>query len=276
LLRSDITLATGTISFAVLHLGDHNVIGGVRRTRTNGAFNEMRTDITTEFKRSNIPEVIRQLDHHFENHNYSLWHLFRDEQRKVIERIRRRSIQQLEDSLDQHYAANVPFMNFVTSLDIPLPWVLKNVAQFVLNQKFKSFFQGQENDMRRLLTLAKEVRKWGVPLDREILGFHASSKANDLVHLLETEPWRRELLRNLIIFLGTLSRLGIKLDLWQAQNSYFEFGRRHVPGMLTRAEQDNREARAWLSLYQVLGRHLKVKGKVELGAGPTEEDSMPR
>ncbi|HEY7544335.1 MAG TPA: DUF3536 domain-containing protein, partial [Blastocatellia bacterium] len=87
MLRSNITWTESTISFAVLHLGDHNLVGGVRRFLGEDAFHKMRLEIRQAFFRSDIPEILRLMDQYFETHNYSLWHLFRDEQRRVFGRI---------------------------------------------------------------------------------------------------------------------------------------------------------------------------------------------
>jgi Domain of unknown function (DUF3536) len=71
-LRSNITWAERTISFTVLHLGDHSLVGGAREFMGEAAFAAMHQEITEAFSRSDVPEVLRLIDRNFEVHNYSL------------------------------------------------------------------------------------------------------------------------------------------------------------------------------------------------------------
>jgi len=106
--NSDITGEECTIGFAVLHLGDHNIIGGVREYMGDEPFSLMRQEIQNAFGRSDVPDVIRLMDTHFETHNYSLWHLFRDEQRKVLGQILESTLNEVEASFRQIYERSFP------------------------------------------------------------------------------------------------------------------------------------------------------------------------
>ena len=86
---SEITWDEEPISFAVLHLGDHNLNGGVKKLMEDESFSAMNTEIKEAFDKGDIPEVIRLMDKHFGTNNYSLWHLFKDEQRKVLNQVLR-------------------------------------------------------------------------------------------------------------------------------------------------------------------------------------------
>ncbi|NIV15954.1 MAG: DUF3536 domain-containing protein, partial [Aliifodinibius sp.] len=81
-IKSEITWNETDITFCVLHLGGHILNGGVREFTSEEAFNTMREEIKTAFQRSDVGDVIRLMDTHFGTHNYTLWHLFRDERRK--------------------------------------------------------------------------------------------------------------------------------------------------------------------------------------------------
>ncbi len=120
-LVSDITRDEMVISFATLHLGDHNVNGGVRNFIGEAAFNEMQREINAAFSRTDVPEVIRLMDKHFGANNHSLWHLFRDEQRKVLNQILEANLRQVEEAFRRLYDDHYPLMHFLQSLHAPLP-----------------------------------------------------------------------------------------------------------------------------------------------------------
>ena len=68
----DITRASDVLSYAALHLGDHNVNGGVRFFRGEEAFQQLVTEFTEAFNRADFPQVIRLMDKHFGESYYSL------------------------------------------------------------------------------------------------------------------------------------------------------------------------------------------------------------
>ncbi|MEJ2066434.1 MAG: DUF3536 domain-containing protein, partial [Deltaproteobacteria bacterium] len=132
-IRSDITWEEAAISFAVLHLGDHNLLGGVRGYMGDDSFSAMSQEIKDAFTKGDIPEVIRVMDKHFETHNYSLWHLFRDEQRKVLSQILDATLEEIEVSFRQIYEHHYPVMQVMRGMHIPLPKALATTLEFVLN-----------------------------------------------------------------------------------------------------------------------------------------------
>ncbi|MGE3312187.1 MAG: DUF3536 domain-containing protein, partial [Limisphaerales bacterium] len=83
----DNTRASDTFSYAALHLGDHNVNGGVRYFRGEEAYQELVGEMTEAFNRAEFPQVIRLMDKHFGESFYSLKNLVRDEQRKVLSQV---------------------------------------------------------------------------------------------------------------------------------------------------------------------------------------------
>ncbi len=83
-LYSDITWEENTLMFAVLHLGNHNFIGGATEFPDDKTYAAMRDELLNGFSRSDIPKMIVCLENHFGNRFYSLWDLLRDGQRKVL------------------------------------------------------------------------------------------------------------------------------------------------------------------------------------------------
>ena len=62
---SNITWDEESISFAVLHLGDHNLNGSVKRFMEDVDFSTMHTEIKEAFAKGDIPDVIRLMDKAF-------------------------------------------------------------------------------------------------------------------------------------------------------------------------------------------------------------------
>ena len=83
----DVTRASDVLSYAALHLGDHNVNCGVRYFRGEEAFQELVGEFKEAFSRADFPQLIRLMDRHFGESYYSLKILFRDEQRKILQQV---------------------------------------------------------------------------------------------------------------------------------------------------------------------------------------------
>ncbi|OEU49996.1 MAG: glycoside hydrolase, partial [Desulfuromonadales bacterium C00003096] len=155
-IHADITGDERLVCFAVLHFGDHNLIGGVREYMGNDSFSLMRQEITDAFMKSDIPEMIRLMDRHFETHSYSLWNLFKDEQRKVLNEILEPIISEIADSSRQTYEQHYPIMQVMRELQIPLPKALAATAEFILNTDLRKSLETEELDLEHLQKLVEE------------------------------------------------------------------------------------------------------------------------
>ncbi len=120
---SQITHNSGMISFAVLHLGDHNIYGGVRFFQGQEAYDVMVWKVAEVFAGADFLKTIRCLDRHFESSTYSLRSLFRDEQRKVLDD-HGLVLQDVVSTYQQIYKYHVPLMRFITDLVPPCPMVI--------------------------------------------------------------------------------------------------------------------------------------------------------
>jgi alpha-amylase/alpha-mannosidase (GH57 family) len=258
-LRSNVTSAESTISFAVLHLGDHNLVGGVREFAGTEAFETMRREIKDAFRRSNLPEIIRLMDKHFEAHNYSLWHLFRDEQRKVWGRILESTLEEVEGSFRRLYDHHYPIMLAMRELRAPIPKALATTAEFTVNADLRRALGNGGIDIHQLANLVAEVNRWSYEIDRTTLGFDATRKANSLMKEFLASPSDPSPLRTVEEMLRALEPLSLKLDLSEVQNIIFATGKRLSPGYREKAEGGDDSAREWLDRLDSLADYLRVR-----------------
>lgn len=257
--RSDITGEENVISFAVLHFGDHNLNGGVREYVGDESFFLMRQEIKDAFMKSDIPEVIRLMDKHFETHNYSLWHLFRDEQRKVLNQILDSTLEEIEASLRQIAEHHYSIMQAMREMQIPLSKALATPVEFILNTDLRKLLESEELDLDRLQNLVEEVKRWSFELDKTTLGFVASQKINTLMERLFQTPEDVSLLETIEAIFKILSALPLELDIWKAQNIYFSIGQQLYAEMGERAEKGDETAEKWVEHFNSLGNYLSVR-----------------
>jgi alpha-amylase/alpha-mannosidase (GH57 family) len=257
-IQSEITMEEETISFAVLHLGDHNLNGGVREFMGEEAFSAMRGEIKETFNKGDIPEVIRLMDKHFGMNNYSLWHLFKDEQRKVIDQVLLSTLQGIEISFRKIREENYPIMTFLQSLQMPLPRPLLMVVEYLVNSDLKKIFVGEDLDIERLEGLISEARRWSLDIDKGTIGFVAASWINALMERLAQKREEISLFEKVEKALKLLQSLSIELDLWRAQNACFSIGRGPHKEIDERAEKGDNAAKSLNEVFHKVCSHLGV------------------
>jgi alpha-amylase/alpha-mannosidase (GH57 family) len=257
--QSDITWDEETISFAVLHLGDHNLNGGVRKFMGEEAFSTMDGEIKEAFNKGDIPDVIRLMDKHFGVNNYSLWHLFKDEQRKVLDQVLRSTLEGIEISFRKMYEKNYPIMSFLQNLQMPLPKPLTVATEYIINLDLKRIFEEQILNTEKLEGLIHETRKWSLQIDKGTIGFVASEWINSLIEKIRQQPEEIPLFEKMESALKLLISLSVELDLWKAQNAYFSIGKKLYEPMKEKAEKGEDWAKRWIDVFHRLSSQLHVK-----------------
>jgi hypothetical protein len=224
-IRSDITWNEEEFAFAVLHLGGHHLNAGIRRFESAAAFSAMEESVASAFERSDIPGVIREMDRHFGSHNYSLWHLFRDERRRVVGQVIAQNLEEIEATFRAVYEDQFTLLRFLREIRMPIPKQLAIPAEVVLVSRLRDLLGKSQPPAEELRHLAEEVEKLELPLDDPMLGMAAGRLVARHLEQLGKSPGNFALLLSLIEILEVLHSLPLRLDLWQAQNLYWEIHR---------------------------------------------------
>lgn len=258
-ITSGITWDAKTIVFAVLHLGDHNINGGVKEFKGDKEFLDMQNGIKQAFEKGDVPAMVRLMDKHFENNIYSIWHLFKDEQRKVLNLILESRYEDVETSYRNIYEDNYAIMNYFHSLHIPIPRPFSAAAEYVLNTDMKRIFEKEDLEIENLKKLIDETRRWPVKIDTTTIEFVASSWLNLLMERLYQQPEDIRLFEKIDKTLEVLKPLSLSLDLWKAQNNYFLVGKDFYNIMKEKAEKGDKSAKRWVESFLKLGYYLNIK-----------------
>ena len=259
--RSEIVLDEADIAFAVLHLGDHNLVGGVQRFHSDQALESLRREIDEAFGRGDIPGVIEHMDRHFGSHSYSLWHLFQDEKRRVIGQILESTLKEIQASFHRIYEDNYPTMLALKDMGIPLPGFFSAPLQFILNKDLERLLWDREVVAAELNTIARQFGDWEIEPDRSSLGYAAARRINDLMSEAAREPAAAAPIRAADALLAALDGLCLGIDLWKSQNIFFFSLRDRFGGMREAADKGDPQARDWLEAAGSLARRLGIKVK---------------
>lgn len=260
MLKSRITQEESAVTFAVLHLGDHNINGGVRESISNEAFELMHNEVSEAFRRLNIADIILLLDKHFGTHNYTLWHLFKDESRKVFNVILQHTLDETEHSFRQMYENHYPIMQAMVETGTPLPKAILTSVEYVINTDLRRIFENQETiDSDALERLYMEARKWNISIDRPTLEYVGSKRINKLLYILREQPHNIALLNEIRVSLKNLTGLDLDLDVWEAQNVFFHISREHFEEMRSLAEKEDEDAAKWVQQFREIENYLRIR-----------------
>jgi alpha-amylase/alpha-mannosidase (GH57 family) len=258
-IQSDITWDEITISFAVLHFGDQNISAGVREFISPDELSAMTKELKDAFAQGNIPEIVRLMDNRFDGNIYSLWHLFKDEQKKVLDQILQLTYEGVETAYRQIYENNFTIMNFYDSLLHKIPRPFLAAAEYIINTDLKRIFEEDTLDKAKLTRLIDDTNRWQIKIDTTTIAFSVNAWVNAVMESLVSEPEQPQLFEQIIDVMEVLAPLSLSLNLWKAQNNYLSINRDTFTTMKSKAEKGDTAARQWVDTFIRLGHYLQVK-----------------
>ena len=159
------TRATDTLTYAVFHTGDHTINCAVREDGDLEGYAKLVQDLRLPFEHGDFAEMIRVMDRHFGPVHYSVEHLFRDEQREIVNQILAGPSDEIYSTLrhvTEHYA---PLRRFMANLRTPPLKALGMASEIVLNSELRRQFENGRLDLERARNLLAECAATKVTLD---------------------------------------------------------------------------------------------------------------
>ena len=250
---SGITQESEMLMFAVLHLGDHNVHGGISMFTSEEAYRELAKNVRDAVGRSDLPDAIHLIDQGFGGRTYSLRNLFRDEQRQVLNEILKSTLKGAEPAYRQIYETEAPLLRFMHDLHIPIPKGMQITAEVALNDLLRRALEAEELNVEQLQNVLEDVRIANAPLDTEALEIALRRNLEHSSKLFFENPREVELLRKFREMVATANTLPLPLVLWSLQNHCYHVLQTVYPEM---REQGQAE---WTSEFNQLAELLCIK-----------------
>lgn len=257
-LSSKITLESQKLNYGVLHLGDHNINGGVAEFHDDETYRSIVESTVEPFRRADLTAVIRVMERRFGESNYSLRSLFRDQQRNLVSTILAANLAEAESLYRRIYEHSAPLMRFLTDLGIPLPKGFSAAAEFVLNSHLRAALEQPSIDGQRVARLFESAKEEGVALDTVPLEFAYRRSLERAATALLAQP-SFSALQQLLDAANFLQRLPFKVNLWQVQNTFYQLLKREYSKQRDAQQLGDETARRWLACFEDLSRILGIK-----------------
>ena len=256
--RSLITFEEASFEFAVLHLGETEITGGVRATPPDSDFNVLKRRLCDAMEPGGIPAVIRLLDTHFAAVQLSVRSLFKDEQRRIFQLLCNATLQEAESAFRQLHERYDPLMRFHTRLGIPVPKVLQTAAAFDLNVQIRRLLDEEDPALADVEARLREAHEEGVILDETTLLAFKSAIERAATNFLEN-PQDAERLEEYETLVSIVRDARLEVDLRYPQNAYYEMQSSIRPTVAASTSGNgSRVAHRWLQLFDSLGEKLTI------------------
>jgi alpha-amylase/alpha-mannosidase (GH57 family) len=255
---SEVTREAATMSFGVLHLGDHNVTGGVRHSTEPQPYEELKTRLIDCFSKADTAAVIRILDEEFSEHSYSLSSLFRDEQRKIVALILNDSLTSAAAAYRTIYENQAPLIRFLNSLNIPVPAAFKAAADVAINSQVKQAFERPDLDADNIQSYLKEAATSRVPLDTTTLEFTIRKRLEEQAARFAEHPEDMENLQRFRKQLELAQTLPFPVTLWEVQNISYAPLMKAIEERRLATENNDPEAVTWMKELTALRDGLRI------------------
>lgn len=260
-IASTVTREEERYSIGVLHLGDHNVSGGIREFREVEGYAAIARDIGDAFRSADLPETLRAIDRTFGARTFSLKILFRDLQRKVLKMLLKKNQAEVLSIYHRIYEQNALLMRFLSEIGHPLPRSFHVAAELAIGTELRGAFEADEPEQNKINGLLEEAAIFRIPLDERGLAYAVARNAERIALQLRAIPFELSRLRSLEALVGMGLALPFKVNFWKTQNLFHEILQTVYPGILQRAAGGDEGSGAWVQHFTTLGEKLSIRIK---------------
>ena len=253
---STITEQAQDFSFAVLHFGDQNITAAVKAYLPEDAegFEKVVAQTRDQVRGANFPEVIRLLDRYYDL-DYSLISLFRDEQRRIVQIILNSTLSDIESSLKNIYDDHASLLHYLAQAGLPKPPALAMAASFAVNAGLRRALEADPIDISLVRSFLNMAKADEVPLDTPTLTYIADLRMKRGMLELQMSSGNLDILDRALALAKTLAELPFELNLWQAQNLWYEILRSSTHGLTAHSPEDRPR---WTRDFHDLGCCLSI------------------
>ncbi len=252
---SEITHEADRLAYAILYMGEHNLVGGVGKFAAPEEFEQMQRELEGAFHIADFPQMIRLLDQHFGNSPYSLKSLFKDEQRRILNEILASAREDLESRFRMITDRYAPLMKFLQGAGAPLPAGLQVAWDLTLHSNLRQQFTNGHTDLPQLRQLVTDAQLRGTDVLNADISYAVKARMEKSIRKIAQQPEDIEAVRELEEIASLMMPLPIGLNLAEVQNVYWHLKQTVFPELRRRGQTDE-SARASLQELLTLGERL--------------------
>ncbi len=262
---SKTTHSTKQYSYAVLYLGQHDLMGYFNERIDATVFSEMQKMLKTAFYQSNISEMISLMEKYLNHRKFSFWDLLKDNQQSLLDQLVRAQEDEAQFFFQKVYEQSVNLMNVMKSANLTLPMAFLKNQELVVNNRIERFFISKNLRPSVLEDLVALVKNWKIFLDHPSISFKARKRLLSELDYIGKQGYEWNHIEKIDKIFGLLQELNVVLDLTEIQNKVFSMAPiiEAQVKMATIKEEANTEK--LLKSYLNLAARLNIKTDALIG-----------
>ncbi len=252
--RSLVTRSEKRFQFAVIYLGKHDLIGNLSLDIELDKFSSMQVRMVEAFEDGRLGDVISIMQTYFGPEKYSIWSLFKEEKRKILDTIARQGMEDIESSLRRAYNRDYPLVNALSNNDIPIPKAYSTTFEYILNADVLKCFQPDRINVKTLERIVGELERWSLKIeDPGRVERIAGESIYAELQRVRSEQTNLKRIQRLNRLFPILKKFSLEPNLYLTQNLYFEMS---LEFKRRQADDGHKE---WMEQFLLLGDNLGVK-----------------
>jgi alpha-amylase/alpha-mannosidase (GH57 family) len=252
MVKSNVTRTEKKFAFCVVYMGKHNIIGSISLEMQVDKFHSMQVRIVKAFEEGRLGDVIGLMQTYFGPEKYTLWQLFKDEKRKVLDMITRQSMDELEYSLRRVYNHDYPLLTALDNNDVPIPNAYRTTFEYILNADLLKWFKSERINTKELERIIGELEKWKLSIDDpDKVARLAGDRIYSELKSISSENENQRRIERLNRVFPLLLKFDLRPNLYKSQNLYFLMSRQNM--------QQDGHSEGWIQQFNLLGDNLSVK-----------------
>jgi len=259
-ITSAITWESDFLCFGAIHWGDHNISCCISPCANGETPEELfAEDLFDVFSRAEFPAALLMLEKTIGSSTYSLRHLFRDEQRRILQIVLESNLSNAEAAYRQIYDSNAPLLLFLKDLNVPAPRALAAASEYLLNVAIRRAFENPVFELSSIRQLLDAAAMHGVTLDPSFLEMAIRRRMEQIAEDFQQRPTETDALRRLDAIAGLLRDFPFEIYLRTVQNIYYNVLTELFPLMKKKARRREKKAKEWVDIFHALGAKIGVK-----------------
>ena len=239
-------------NFAALYLGDHKLIAGILPSHDGDGFRSFVENGSAPFSAGDLAGCSLLIDQQFRGATYSLKSLFHDERQRIVKQIVDSTLVDIGGTYAKVYEQHASLVSFLSELKLPMPTILRVSAEFVLGNALQRCLAEEKLDVARVRKLLEVAKQDAISIAGSSLEPALRQRLEIVLGRWAKNPFDIKKLEELEALVSLLKVPPLHLDLWQAQNIYYE-----------RLQVVSREkylqlSEKWIERFQKLGGLLGV------------------
>jgi alpha-amylase/alpha-mannosidase (GH57 family) len=216
IVKSKVTLSVKYLSFAVVYIGNHHLVGGTSNDYDEQTFKLLVDRLKANFQNSHLASVIYDIEKHFDQTRFSFFDLMKDEQKKILDEVIQGNVSDMTSTITRAAQQNYSLLNLMLRQKLEVPRVLwqnqVSKLELDLTEAMKDWLE--TGDYKSLFAALDEFLYWGISPHAKF-GFAFSQAFNEMLEAGFTKS------AEFLQLLEKLEQLNVSVNLIGIQNFVF-------------------------------------------------------